>query len=254
MRGLAALACAFIRTANPSYRIHSGPSLAYSHSNSFFTSSHRAMSSASFLETLKVRRTRYELSKETTVPDSKVVQIVEEAIKHSPTSFNSQTSRAVVLFGDHHDKLWDIAIDSIKTTLGEEKGRARIEKTNASFKGAYGTVLFFEDQAVINAMIERTPFLADYFPVWSANAAGMVQLAVWTALATEGLGASLQHYNPIIDEAVQKEFGLPSTWALTAQMPFGKPSGPANPNKEFKPISERVKVFGANNQDEPLKN
>lgn len=113
-------------------------------------------------------------------------------------------------------------------------------------------------------MKDRSPAFADYFPIWSANTAGMVQLTVWTALAAEGLGASLQaspqfplycqfyltlilqHFNPVIDEAVQKEFNLPSTWALTAQMPFGKPSQPPNPNKAFIPITERVKVFGAN--------
>ena len=32
------------------------------------------------------------------------------------------------------------------------------------------------------------------------TAAGMLQLAVWTALAEKGLGASLQHYNPLIDD------------------------------------------------------
>lgn len=41
-------------------------------------------------------------------------------------------------------------------------------------------------------MMDRTPSMADYFPVWSANTAGMVQLTVWTALEAEGLGASLQ--------------------------------------------------------------
>jgi len=205
------------------------------------------MSPTSFLETLTVRRTRYQLSRETTIPDSKVVNIVEEAVKHIPTAFNSQTNRAVVLFGKHHDKLWDTVIDTIIATQGAEQGAKRIEMTKASFKEAYGTVLFFEDKATIKTMIDRTPFLGDYFPVWSANSAGMVQYAVWTALAVEGLGASLQHFNPLIDEAVQKELGLPSTWALTAQMPFGKPTGPANPNKEFIAISERVKVFGASN-------
>lgn len=32
----------------------------------------------------------------------------------------------------------------------------------------------------------------------------MIQFAVWTALETEGLGASLQHYNPIIAQRLPK--------------------------------------------------
>ena len=30
----------------------------------------------------------------------------------------------------------------------------------------------------------------------------MLQLVVWTALEAEGLGATLQHYNPLIDDEV----------------------------------------------------
>jgi uncharacterized protein len=117
---------------------------------------------------------------------------VEQAVKHTPSSFNSQTTRAVVLFGQYHTKLWDIAIDSVVKTRGVEAGKNLIEKAKKSFQGAYGTVLFFEDQETIKAMGERSPAFASYFPVWSGNTAGMVQLTVWAALEAEGLGASLQ--------------------------------------------------------------
>jgi len=91
--------------------------------------------------------------------------------------------------------------------------------------------------------------MAPHFPVWSENATGMLQFAVWTALANEGMGASLQHYGAYSEEIsanVLKEFDLPSTWKSTAMMPFGVPTGvPGNPSrpKTFNPIEERVKVF-----------
>lgn len=70
----------------------------------------------------------------------------------------------------------------------------------------------------------------------------MLQFAVWTLLELEGLGASLQHYNPLIDEAVKAEWNMPEGWRLIAQMPFGNPT--AEPGeKDFQPIEERVKVF-----------
>jgi len=70
----------------------------------------------------------------------------------------------------------------------------------------------------------------------------MHQLAIWTMLEEAGFGASLQHYNPLIDEEVVKTWNLPSTWKLVAQMPFGVPTqGPGE--KSFQPIDERVKVF-----------
>ena len=54
--------------------------------------------------------------------------------------------------------------------------------------------------------------------------------------------ASLQHYNPLIDEAVAKEWQLPETWELIAQMPFGAPLQEPGA-KEFNPIEERVRIF-----------
>lgn len=57
---------------------------------------------------------------------------------------------------------------------------------------------------------------------------------------------NLQHYNPLIDVRLETEYKVPSTWSLKAQMVFGKPtSGPAVENKEFKPVEDRMKVYGA---------
>ena len=65
------------------------------------------------------------------------------------------------------------------------------------------------------------PNFYDNFEIWSNQTNAMHQYAIWTALATKGIGASLQHYNPIVDEATANEFGIPKTWKLVAQMPFG---------------------------------
>jgi predicted oxidoreductase (fatty acid repression mutant protein) len=70
----------------------------------------------------------------------------------------------------------------------------------------------------------------------------MHQFVIWTALEAEGLGASLQHYNPLIDEAVRKQWNLPESWQLIAQMPFGKVLAPAG-EKEFGKIEDRLKIF-----------
>lgn len=73
---------------------------------------------------------------------------------------------------------------------------------------------------------------------------GILQFIVWTALETEGLGASLQHYNPLITPQVLSTWNIPSSWTLVAQLPFGKPSAPAG-EKTFQPIEGvRFKVFG----------
>ena len=91
-------------------------------------------------------------------------------------------------------------------------------------------------------MQEKFPLYRDNFPIWSLQSSGMLQFAIWTALELEGWGASLQHYNPVIDEAVRAEWKIPASWKLIAQMPFGKPAEPAG-DKEFRPLAERMMVY-----------
>lgn len=42
----------------------------------------------------------------------------------------------------------------------------------------------------------------------------MTQFAIWTALEAEGLGANLQHYNPIVDQKVTATWDVPASWEL----------------------------------------
>jgi predicted oxidoreductase (fatty acid repression mutant protein) len=74
----------------------------------------------------------------------------------------------------------------------------------------------------------------------------MHQIIAWTALDAEGLGANLQHYNPLVDQKIQNEWNVPQQWKLRAQLVFGGRGGEAG-EKQFKPLEERVFVHGAKN-------
>ncbi|KAJ7620708.1 hypothetical protein DFH06DRAFT_1143813 [Mycena polygramma] len=80
--------------------------------------------------------------------------------------------------------------------------KATIQGRLTAFSGGYGSVLFFEDQAVVDAISAKMPQFSKQLPVWSTNATGMLQHSVWTALTLEGLGASLQHNGAYSDELV----------------------------------------------------
>lgn len=71
-------------------------------------------------------------------------------------------------------------------------------------------------------------------------------MIVWTALEQEGLGANLQHYNPLIDAKIASTWNVDLKWSLKAQLVFGKPAGQPG-EKSFKPLEERVAVHGAKN-------
>ena len=61
-------------------------------------------------------------------------------------------------------------------------------------------------------------------------------------LEDAGMGASLQHYNPLVDDEVRAAWNLPLHWMLIAQMPFGVPvTRPGS--KEVMPLFERVFAF-----------
>jgi len=105
-------------------------------------------------------------------------------------------------------------------------------------------ILFYEDQTVVEGMQSRFPLYADRFPFWSSQSSGMLQHTLWIALEAEGLGANLQHYNPLVDEKVAETWKLPATWKLNAQLVFGGKTAEAG-EKTFGPVEEKLKVFGA---------
>jgi len=193
-----------------------------------------------FNEAIKTRRTRYSIDSSATVSDSKIEKLVRDAVKYAPSAFHSQSSRAILLLGVNHSKLWAIVKEILRTKVSAENFPTTEAKID-SFAAGHGTILYYEDMDVIKKMREAVPPYAENFPVWSMQSAGMLQYAVWTALATEGMGASLQHYNPIIDDEVAQVFGVPKSWKLIAQMPFGSPTGePAE--LEYVDLENRVIV------------
>lgn len=194
-----------------------------------------------FYTAIKERRSYYGINKEVQVTDEKIKEIVEFAVKHTPSAFNSQSSRLIVLTGSAHDKLWDITTQALRKAVGEGDFSGTQQKMD-SFKAGYGTILFFEDESVVKSLQEQFATYADNFPIWSQQTSGMHQLVVWTALEAEGLGATLQHYNPLIDDEVKKEWDVPSNWKLIAQMPFGNPTAQPG-DKEFKPLEDRIKYY-----------
>lgn len=193
-------------------------------------------------EALKHRRSYYAIGNKSLISDAEIEEIIDFAALHIPSAFNSQSARFVLLLGEHHKKLWEIVKDTLKKVVAAPAYAITEAKIDKSFASGYGTVLFFDDRAVVEGLQKAYPLYHEKFPEWAMQSAGMQQLAVWTMLEDAGFGVSIQHYNPLIDEAVSANWKLPASWELLAQMPFGLPLEPPG-KKEFKPLEERVKVF-----------
>jgi predicted oxidoreductase (fatty acid repression mutant protein) len=197
--------------------------------------------STTALDLFAKRRTQYALEKNLPLSQEQTTHLIQEAVRQAPSSFNSQTSRVVILFGGQSDTLWSLVKDALRPIVPADAFVAT-EKKLDSFAAGAGTILFFEDQDTVKGMQEKFALYADNFPVWSEQASGMAQFAVWTALAEAGIGASLQHYNPLIDDAVAKTWNLPASWKLRAQMPFGGHGAPFG-EKTFIDDEQRFRVF-----------
>ena len=195
-----------------------------------------------FLDLITKRRTIYAIGKNIEQSPERLTDLIQTAIKQSPSAFNSQSSLAVILFNTEHEKFWGIVADKLKSYAKDEASAAKTTAKMASFAAGVGTVLFFEDQTVVQALQEQFPSYADNFPVWAEHSTAIAQFATWTALHTEGLGASLQHYNPIVDEQVHAEWDIPANWKLRAQLVFGSIEGETHA-KDYLADEERFKIF-----------
>ncbi|WP_278976372.1 nitroreductase family protein [Oligella urethralis] len=190
----------------------------------------------------KKRRSIYHLGKDIDHSHAELYELIKKIVSESPSSFNSQSSRVLVLFGDEHEALWDMTRETLREIVPADSFEATNAKMDA-FKAARGTVLFYEDQEPIKALQEQFPLYADKFPIWSEHSTAIAQYAVWMALAEHDIGASLQHYNPLIDAAVAERWDIPSNWVLTAQMPFGSIETPAAA-KDYMDEADRFRAFG----------
>lgn len=194
-----------------------------------------------FYSAIKNRRTYYGISKESPVSDERIQDIINRAVTVAPSAFNSQSQRVMLLLGENHTKLWDITLETLSKVAPPEVFAKTEEKVGA-LRNGYGTILFFEEEEIVQGLQNSFPLYKDNFPIWAHQSNGMLQYMIWTSLQEEGLGASLQHYNPLIDNEVKKQWNVKDSWKLVAQMPFGKPIAPPN-QKEIKPLEDRVKII-----------
>jgi predicted oxidoreductase (fatty acid repression mutant protein) len=205
-----------------------------------------APSTDAFLAPLETRRSLYDLSKSSPVSNQRIQEIATFTVKNLPSPFNVQSARVVILFGADHEKLWDFGAETVKSSFPEPMQAGFLDRV-AGFRGAYGSVLFFEDQDALKALGEKNPSITGIIPEWSDHSSGMHQITVWAALENEGLGANLQHYNfsDSFNKSVREQWNIPEAWKLKAQLVFGKPlSGPSR-ERTYLPIEPRLKVYGA---------
>lgn len=185
------------------------------------------------------RRSIYALGDNISQSPEEIFSLVKAVVRNSPTAFNSQTVRTVVLFNEASNKVWDIVEEALRKIAKSPEAFKKTQAKIATFRAGYGTILFLNDTKTVHQLEKDYPTYAANFANWAEQGLGGAQQAVWTALAEQKIGASLQHYNPLIDDEIHAAFDLPGEWQLRAEMPFGSIEAPAA-DKDF--LDEK-KVF-----------
>ncbi len=70
---------------------------------------------------------------------------------HVPSAFNSQSTRAVLLLKQEHEKFWEMTKEVLKASAADEEAAKKTESRMDGFKGAYGTVSYFSCAALQGA-------------------------------------------------------------------------------------------------------
>ena len=105
--------------------------------------SHSPVTSSTYLDAVKYRRTVYGVTDKITIPDERIIEIVNEVIQSAPSSWNVQSTRILVTLGKEHKRFWNTVIDSAKPIVlktQSEEDWERQETRYKSFRDAYGTV------------------------------------------------------------------------------------------------------------------
>ncbi|CCD22221.1 nitroreductase family protein NDAI_0A00630 [Naumovozyma dairenensis CBS 421] len=186
-----------------------------------------------FLEIVENRRTIYNLKPELTagVTIEDVQKTVQSIVKNTPTAFNSQPNRAIILTGEAHKSLWNTVAAAMPSD------GAKMRPTSCRDE-AYGSVIFFTDDKVTEKLQADFPAFADAFPQCAQHTTGAAQIMSWAAVEALGLGGHLQHYNGLVKGALPKD--IPESWSVHSQLVFGARNGEPD-NKTY--IHNPIKIY-----------
>ena len=91
------------------------------------------------------RRTYYGISNKSPISDEKLQELVEQAVKYTPTSFNLQNVSTALLIGEPYRRVLTMVKDAFLVTLGDDRKLIRLSRPAHKLR-----VLVAEDQVKIH--------------------------------------------------------------------------------------------------------
>jgi uncharacterized protein len=98
------------------------------------------------------RRSCYKLGSGCSIPQDELKQLLADCLNVVPSAFNTQTTRLVLLVGNHHQRLWEIVGSALEAKIGAERYAAGTDARIKSFAAAHGTIIFCDDPKAVEGL------------------------------------------------------------------------------------------------------
>lgn len=156
-----------------------------------------------------------------------VTKLIQQVVAITPTCYNCQGSRVIILYGEEHTRFWQ-RLMKLKVDTAEE--RRFLEE---SVVPAAGTVVLLEDDLSVKVMQKMYPSFAMAFPYFAEHSSGMVELSLTVGLAQKEIGTIIRHYRTDPAEVLEADSDVPETWKMKAQIAFGLKTAPSMRREEL---------------------
>lgn len=143
-----------------------------------------------------------------------------EAARLAPAAYNRPPWHVVVVH-ERRAEFWALVEEAFRERLEPDRLARYLDRLQG-FRGGIATIHLYEDRSAIDEMREAWHISAEQAAAFTAQAMGMVQLALWLAIVAEGLATSIQHWETLIEDRLAGFLDLSADhYRLVATMPFG---------------------------------
>lgn len=159
---------------------------------------------------------------------------LREAVVRTPSAFGI-TPWHVVIIHERRDAFWQEVEAGFREGLDGDRRQRYLDRLDG-FRDGAAVILVYEDLAAYSTLRDGWTLSDEVATAFVQQGLGMVQLAVWLALTAEGLVASLQHWEWLLQERLASFTGLDGTrYQLAATMPVGYPAESPRPGTPVQP-------------------
>jgi len=153
--------------------------------------------------------------------------LIKQVVSLTPTCYNCQGSRLVILYGTYHEEFWRRMMNV--TESGDVERRA----VECNVIPASGTIVLLEDEMSMKVMQKLYPLYASAFPLFAERSSAMAEVGLAVALTQKGIGTISRHYRVDVAAVLDENADIPSSWKMKAQIAFGTSVTPGTKPEEL---------------------